>query len=250
LSIPWKQSVVFAILERMADYRKPDYWSIRAHKEGYPARSVYKLQEMEEKFHLFRDCRRILDLGAAPGSWSLYIIRKILSREGPSGGIPLLAAVDLVPLSRQYDRGLFEGEQFCFIQGDLGSPEVRERVLSLGPYGLLLSDAAPATTGNRGVDTARSLALAEGVLSYLDALEGGGSLVLKIFQGGDTAQFLASLREQFRVVKTFKPQACRRESFEVYAIGLGKRGETPLSTSVSVGGDPECMLNLQDERRY
>jgi 23S rRNA (uridine2552-2'-O)-methyltransferase len=210
----------------MQKYEKPDYWAIKAQKEGYPARSVYKLQEMDEKFGLLRlpgeskEKRplRVLDLGAAPGSWSLYTLRRL----GEGG---FLAAADLSPLSRQYDRGLFEGDNCFFVQGDITAGEIRETLLARGPFDLLISDAAPATTGNRPVDTLRSLALAEAVLEYAEtALHTGGHLVVKVFQGGDTPSVLKRIRELFKSGRSFKPQACRPGSFETYYIGLYKRG--------------------------
>jgi len=204
----------------MADYKKPDYWQLKARKEGYPARSVYKLQEMEQKFSLLKPVRpggsfRVLDLGAAPGSWSLYILRKM-------PGV-FLTAADLSPLSRQYDNGLFSGDNFCFIQGDITDPVVRDSILAHGPYDLIISDAAPATTGNRFIDTTRSLELAEAVAAYTEtALSTGGNLVVKVFQGGDVSELLKRLRSLFKTAKSYKPQACRSESFETYYVGLGK----------------------------
>jgi 23S rRNA (uridine2552-2'-O)-methyltransferase len=206
---------------RMVQYEKPDFWSLKAQKEGYPARSVYKLQEMDEKFGLIRRGSTVLDLGAAPGSWSLYTLRKF-GAERSSGGSFLLAA-DLAPLSRQYDRGLFEGDNFLFVQGDITVQEVQAAILQKGPFGLVLSDAAPATTGNRQVDTLRSLALAEAALDYGEtALAPGGNLIIKVFQGGDTGAFLQRIRESFKTGRSFKPKACRPESFETYYLGLEK----------------------------
>jgi 23S rRNA (uridine2552-2'-O)-methyltransferase len=207
----------------LSSYEKPDYWSLRARKEGYPARSVYKLKEMDERFGLLRPVPggvlRVLDLGAAPGSWSLYVLRQGAARNS----VKLeLTAADILPLSRQYDRGLFEGERFRFVRGDITLPEIRKPLLERGPFNLIISDAAPATTGNRGVDTQRSLELAETVLDYAENLAGGGSLVLKIFQGGDTAPVLRRIREYFKNGKSFKPQACRPESFETYYVGIQK----------------------------
>jgi 23S rRNA (uridine2552-2'-O)-methyltransferase len=205
----------------MGDYSKPDYWSQKAQKEGYPARSVYKLAEIDEKFGILKKAHRILDLGAAPGSWSLFVLRNFAPKI--EGEKPFLVSADLLPLSRQYDKGLFDRRDFVFIQGDFTSIEIREQIEARGPYSLILSDAAPATSGNRTVDTARSLALVEEVLSFADAfLEKGGSLAAKIFQGGDSAALLASLRERFAAAKTFKPKACRTDSFETYFVGLGK----------------------------
>ena len=215
----------------MADYSKLDNWSLKAQKEGYPARSVYKLKEMDEKFGLLKSSRsragapfRVLDLGAAPGSWSLYVLRKLSASAPESGSEPSLVSIDLSPLSRQYDQGLFDRKDFLFIQGDFTLPEIRDAILSRGPYKLLLSDAAPFTSGNRTVDTMRSLDLAEAVLEYAGtALAKGGNMALKVFQGGDTGTLLKKMRGLFETGKSFKPQACRAESFETYYLGLGKR---------------------------
>jgi 23S rRNA (uridine2552-2'-O)-methyltransferase len=215
----------------MASYEKPDFWSVKAQKEGYPARSVYKLQELDEKFGLFPSRRggknpafspaekvfKVLDLGAAPGSWSLYALRKLEGRG-------FLAAADLSPLSRQHDRGLFEGERFFFLQGDITGAETREALLARGPYHLVMSDAAPATTGNRSLDTLRSLALAETALEYAEtALVPEGNLVVKVFQGGEISGILKRIRELFGAGKSFKPTACRPGSFETYYVGLGRK---------------------------
>jgi len=202
-----------------AHYGKLDYWSLKAQKEGYPARSVYKLKEMDEKFGLLKKSGtiKVLDLGAAPGSWSLYVLRKM-------GEGVFLTAADLAPLSRQHDKGLFDGDNFFFLQGDITDEANRETLIAKGPYNLLISDAAPATTGNRSVDTLRSQALAETVLSYAEtALVKGGNVLVKVFQGGDTAAILKRIRELFTSGKSFKPEACRSESFETYYVGMGRK---------------------------
>jgi len=216
----------------MADYKKPDYWQLKARKEGYPARSVYKLKEIDEKFNLFKAPRvsslRILDIGAAPGSWSLYVLRKMT---GENSGIKnaFLAAADLSPLSREFDndsrnRGLFDSENFFFIQGDVTATEIRESILSKGPYSLIISDAAPNTTGNHIIDSARSLELAETVIAYAeDALVSGGNLALKVFQGGGVDALLKKMKTLFNTAKSFKPEACRGESVETYFVGIGKK---------------------------
>lgn len=216
----------------MADYSKPDHWSLKAQKEGYPARSVYKLKEMDEKFGLLKPGRlqarlpfKVMDLGAAPGSWSLYILRKLQGRSGASNKAgPLLVAIDLAPLARSHDQGLFDKPEFVFIQGDFTLTETRELILSHGPYDLLVSDAAPATSGNRSLDTLRSLDLAENALVYAEsALNRGGNFVVKVFQGGDTGNLLKTMRCLFESAKSFKPEACRPGSFETYYLGLGKK---------------------------
>jgi 23S rRNA (uridine2552-2'-O)-methyltransferase len=176
---------------------------------------------MDEKFKLLKNSGRmgqafrILDLGAAPGSWSLYVLRK-------KPGV-LLVAADLVSLSRQFGGDLFSGDNFNFIQGDITDVAIRELILTQGPYDLIISDAAPATMGNRFIDTSRSLELAETVASYAEtALVEGGNLVIKVFQGGDVSELLKRLKALFKTAKSFKPQACRSESFETYYVSLGR----------------------------
>jgi 23S rRNA (uridine2552-2'-O)-methyltransferase len=207
----------------MPDYKKPDYWQQKARKEGYPARSVYKLKEIDEKFGLIKTPRtgkmRVLDLGAAPGSWSLYILRKMTALK-----TGFLAAADLCPLSREFDKGLFDGGNFFFIKGDITDAKTRDILIEKGPYSAIISDAAPSTTGSRMVDTARSGELACVVIDYAEnTLAEGGSLVLKIFQGGDNASLLKRMKTLFETVKSFKPQACRDNSMETYFIGVNRQ---------------------------
>jgi 23S rRNA (uridine2552-2'-O)-methyltransferase len=200
----------------LSSYEKPDFWALKAKKEGYPARSVYKLMEIDKKFGLIKANSSILDIGAAPGSWSLWVLQRL-------GGRGFLAAVDLQDLASPpaYDN-------FMFIKGDLYDSEVRSRLLAKGPYGLVLSDAAPGTTGNRFVDQSASENIVEAVIDYAEAsLAPGGSLVAKIFQGGAEASLLKRLRGRFAQAKGFKPEACRSESFETYLVATGFKGAAP-----------------------
>jgi 23S rRNA (uridine2552-2'-O)-methyltransferase len=178
--------------------------------------------EIDGKFGLFGKVPpKILDLGAAPGSWSLYILRRFAPAPG---GELRLAAADLQGLSRRFDKGVFDRKDFFFIQGDLESGPVREALSGRGPYTVLLSDAAPGTTGNRIVDTGKSLALAEQVLEYADAcLAPGGNMAIKVFQGAGSEDLLERIRERFTAARSFKPKACRSDSFETYFLGLGKK---------------------------
>ena len=192
-------------------YEKPDFWS-KAFSEGYPARSVYKLQEIDEKFHILKKNARILDLGAAPGSWTVYVLRYL----GASGQV---TSIDLNPLAKEV-----KGDNLTFIQGDLYDERVRNHAAALGPYDALICDAAPPTTGNKLVDTARSADLVELALFYAQTMvKKGGNCAVKIFQGGDQSILLRQMREIFQSAKGFKPKACRSESFETYLIGLDKK---------------------------
>lgn len=215
----------------MTDYKKPDYWQQKARREGYPARSVYKLQEIDDKFNLLKipaksqqtknqPVLRVLDIGAAPGSWSLYVLRKM-----SAANKGFLAAADLSPLSREFDKGLFDNDNFFFTQGDITTVEVREALLSKGPYNVIISDVAPSTTGNHMIDSVRSAELAETVIDYAGiALAVGGNLVVKIFQGSGSDTLLKQMRKLFKTAKSFKPQACRGESVETYFVGMGFNG--------------------------
>ncbi len=193
-------------------YAKPDFWSQKAFKEGYPARSVYKLEEMDKKFSLLKGVSKVLDLGSAPGSWTVWLLRNI--KEGGS-----VVSVDLNPLAKDV-----RAENLIFIQGDLLSQDVRKTIEEKGPYDLVVCDAAPLTTGNRTIDTARSTALVEMAVYYAQQLlKEGGSFCVKIFQNGSQQKELQKMREIFTVAKGFKPEACRSESFETYLIGLQKK---------------------------
>ena len=152
-------------------YEKPDYWSRKAFSEGYPARSVYKLKEIDEKFGFLKKNSRVLDLGSSPGSWTVFALRTL---EG-SGHV---TSIDLNPLAPNV-----KGDNLTFIQGDLYDEAVRKAALDLGPYNTVICDAAPPTTGNRVIDTARSTGLVELALYYAQImLKPGGNFAVKIFQ--------------------------------------------------------------------
>ncbi|MDR1625364.1 MAG: RlmE family RNA methyltransferase [Spirochaetia bacterium] len=190
-----------------------DHWARKAKQEGYPARSVYKLKEIEEKFGVLPQRGLVLDLGASPGSWTLFVLRH---REGRCA----VVAADLAPLDlRPAPEGL------VFHQGDICESSLRLMLETEGPYDTLLSDAAPSTTGNRTVDTARSEALVGEVLEIArGALKPGGACVVKIFQGSGQKRIMDGMKKIFATVKAFKPKACRSESFETYFIGQNKIG--------------------------
>ncbi len=193
-------------------YEKPDFWSKKAFSEGYPARSVYKLQEIDQKFGMIKKNYKVLDLGAAPGSWTTFLLRTM---EG-SGKV---VSCDLNPLSKSV-----KGDNLVFIQGDLQQKEIVDKIKAEGPFDLVVCDAAPLTTGNRVVDTARSTGLVKMAIWYAQTmLKAGGNFAVKIFQNGDQQALLKAMREVFTNAKGFKPVACRSESFETYLIGLGKK---------------------------
>ena len=167
-------------------YEKPDYWSKKAFSEGYPARSVYKLQEIDDKFGMIKKNFTILDLGAAPGSWTTFLLRKL-------DGSGKVVSCDLNPLAKSV-----KGDNLVFIQGDLNAAEIRKQITENGPYDLVVCDAAPLTTGNKMVDTARSTQLVEMAVWYAQAmLKKGGNFAVKIFQNGSQQEILKNMREIF-----------------------------------------------------
>ena len=192
---------------------KADSYTQRAHKEGYPARSVYKLEEINTKDKIIKPGDSVLDVGAAPGSWTLYTHRMLIKGKGR------IVSCDLNPLSLDP-----VPPTVTEITGDAFSKEIREQLTALGPYDAIISDAAPMTTGNRTVDTSRSEHLAEEVLRLaMEQLKEGGNLVIKIFQGGGEAEILKQMRMLFTKAKAFKPKASRDDSFEIFLIGLEKK---------------------------
>lgn len=193
-------------------YEKPDFWSKKAFSEGYPARSVYKLKEIDEKFGMLKKNYNVLDLGSSPGSWTVFLLRTM-------EGTGKVVSCDLNPLSKDV-----KGDNLVFIQGDLTDNAVREKIKTEGPFDLVVCDAAPKTTGNRVVDTASSKFLVKMAIYYAQTmLKPGGNFAVKIFQNGDQQEFLKMMREIFQSAKGFKPAACRSESFETYLVGLNKK---------------------------
>ncbi|HEQ70862.1 MAG TPA: RlmE family RNA methyltransferase [Spirochaetia bacterium] len=194
--------------------RPQDHYGKKAKAEGYPARSVFKLKELLHKFRVLPVGARVLDLGAAPGSFSLYLLEQLKGRGK-------VVAVDLAPrieVPETYDN-------FSYIVGDLFENDTRDRIAADGPFDLVISDAAPKTSGQKEVDALRSLSLVESVLEIARlCLKPGGSLVVKIFQGAGEQEYFKELKRYFLTVKGFKPQASRRESFETYFVGIGFKG--------------------------
>jgi 23S rRNA (uridine2552-2'-O)-methyltransferase len=189
-----------------------DHYTRQARKDHYPARSVYKLQEIQKKFNLIHRGQRVLDLGCAPGAWLLYAAQVT----GPKG---LVVGLDLNPVSVQlpaHARALL-GDALS-----LNGPVLPE-VAGAG-FHVILSDMAPATTGMKDVDAARSHRLCEAALEVArHQLLPGGGFVCKIFQGDDFKAFSEAVRAEFQQQKTFKPQSSRKASKEIYIIGIGKK---------------------------
>lgn len=191
---------------------KPDPYTAKAHKEGFAARSIYKLEELDRRLRLARPGLRVLDLGAAPGSWTQYLAGKV----GPRG---LVVALDLNPL-RVAVPSHVKAAELDVLAAPLAD------IAALGPFDAVVSDMAPHTTGVREADAARCAELVERAIVIADAcLRKGGTFVAKVFQGDDFERLRAMLRERYGEVRTLKPEASRKESVEIYLAGLARKSD-------------------------
>jgi 23S rRNA (uridine2552-2'-O)-methyltransferase len=187
------------------NYNPRDPYFLRAKAEGYLARSVYKLQEIDERYRLIQPGMTILDMGAAPGSWSQYLLQKV----GPIGKV---IAIDLLPIQVQ-------APNLTTYQIDVFAKEVEHLVPPSSLNGVV-SDMAPATTGQRSVDQARSAALVERSLFLASLwLKAGGFWVAKLLEGPDLPRLRSQAQDLFEQVHLLRPKATRKGSTECFLIG-------------------------------
>ncbi len=185
-----------------------DRFHQKAKKEGFLARAVYKLQELDDKFELFAPGQRVLDLGCAPGSWLQYARSKV----GERG--------QLVGLDRGPLKGDVAGARI--VVGDVMTIDPKVLLGDLTAFDVVLSDMAPDTSGIRSLDQARSEALFERALELATSmLAPGGNFVGKLFQGPDFKKLNEEVRAKFTSAKTMKPESSRQISIEQYVIGKG-----------------------------
>ncbi len=188
-----------------------DHFSRKAKKENFPARSVYKLQEIQKKFNIIKKGDAVLDLGCSPGSWLVYA-SEIVGSKGIVIGVDLKPVEIEVPANVTVLRGDVAENGF-----DLLNP------LEL-QYNIILSDMAPATTGRKDIDAYRSLLLCRNAFEIVKHfLLPAGCFICKIFQGPDFKEFSDSIKKEFKEQKNFKPQSSRKASKEIYVIGIGKK---------------------------
>jgi len=197
-------------------YQPQDFFFRKAKEEGYPARSVYKLSELDQRYNLFKPRQAILDLGCAPGSWSIYISRQI----GHQGRV---IGVDLKETQ-------IEADNFFFFKADILKINEEELADIMEEAGVdkfdgLVSDMAPSTSGIKGVDAGRSAALANQALDIACRnLKKGGFLVLKILEGGEHQLIWQEIQRLFEKQKQIRPKAVRQNSREIYIVAYGFKG--------------------------
>ncbi len=198
--------------------KEKDFYFHKAKKENYPARSVYKLVEAQEKYGFLKKGKRVLDLGCHPGSWSLYAAEAT----GPKG---VVVGVDLqeTEISDRQQCG-----QIHWLRHDVYSDELIAILKKQWPgFHVVLSDMAPRTTGNQYSDHQHSLRLSRRVLDLARILlHPQGTLYCKVFQGEDFPDFVRECKEMFGSVKIVKPESSRQESREVFVMGVSRRQRT------------------------
>jgi 23S rRNA (uridine2552-2'-O)-methyltransferase len=201
-------------MARKNPYAKPDRFTRQAKAQGYPARSVFKLEEIDRRVGLLKPGMHVLDLGAAPGSWSLYVAQRI----GPKGK---LLAVDTEMVSTALPA------QATFILGDAFALD-DDKIGSFAPYDVVLSDMAPKTTGSRILDQTRSYELFMRALAVAAKLvRPKGAFVGKIFMGEDLPAARREVRKYFDEERLIRPEGTRSVSYEVFVVGIGRNERAP-----------------------
>ena len=187
-----------------------------AKQQGYPARSVFKLDEIDKRVRLLEPGQRVLDLGAAPGSWSLYASGRV----GPRGKV---VAVDLNELGQRF------APNVVMLTGD--ARELGAALGEHGPFDVVLSDMAPSTTGNKLLDQSRSFELFMTALELARALGGPGShFVAKLFMSAEFGELKRAISARYAECRVVRPEATRSQSSEVFLVGLGlESAEAPAA---------------------
>jgi 23S rRNA (uridine2552-2'-O)-methyltransferase len=187
-----------------------DEFVLRAQKEGYRSRAIYKLIEIQQKDRILKPGMTVIDLGAAPGGWTEYAVKQ-LGRQGR------MIALDILPMEP------VAGVEI--IQGDFREDAVLQQLLDLmGGAGadLVISDMAPNISGMEVVDIPRAYYLAELALDLArQVLKPGGGLLVKLFQGEGFDAYQKDLKQDFKRVVMRKPKASRARSREIYALATG-----------------------------
>lgn len=188
-----------------------DHLTRRAKAENYPARSIYKLEEIQNKFKILKKGDQVVDLGCSPGSWLLYTAKQV-GKNGRVLGIDLKTVDIRLP------------DNVTAIQDDILNLSSPEFLGNTEGFDVILSDMAPATTGRKDVDALRSFELCEMALKTAEEhLASNGNFVCKIFQGNEFSEFQKKVKSGFKSCKIFKPESCRKQSKEIYIIAIGKK---------------------------
>jgi 23S rRNA (uridine2552-2'-O)-methyltransferase len=194
-----------------------DPYVARAKAEGLRSRAAFKLAEIDDRHHLLKGGRSVVDLGAAPGGWGQVAARRVGADEGRGRVVAIdILSMDPIP-------------GVAFVQLDFLDPAAPERLREMlgGPADVVLSDMAANATGHRRTDHLKIMALAEAAADFARAvLKPGGAFLAKVLQGGTETSLLADLKRDFATVRHVKPAASRTDSAELYVLATGFRGNS------------------------
>ncbi len=193
-----------------------DPYVARARTEGLRSRAAYKIKELDERYHLFRKGMRVVDLGAAPGGWSLVAAPLV----GTTEENPLIVGIDYLEMDP------IPG--VILLQKDFNDDDAPQALIdALGGHkaDIVMSDMAAPTTGHRATDHLRIIALVELAADFaVRVLAPGGTFIAKVFQGGTEHELLHMLKQNFTTTLHAKPKASRQDSAETYLIARGFKG--------------------------
>ena len=192
--------------------RKKDPFYLKAKKNDLISRAYYKLEEIDKKYNLFKNQKKILDVGCSPGGWTQYILKK-----NPKNKI---VGIDLLPIDHRLEGKL----TFCIM--DLKDSSAVDKIFTKSNYifDSIISDIAPNTSGNQFLDQTNSYNLsilsAQLIEKYLNK---GGNFLVKNFQGEDTEKLFKFIKSHFLKTLYIKPAASDKKSKEIYILGLEKK---------------------------
>ena len=193
-------------------YNPKDYYFKKAKKEGYLARSAYKLEEIDRKYKIFQNAKNVVDLGAAPGSWTQWIINNYPKTK--------IIAIDIQEIKVSNPNVITIQEDIYKINWE----KLKEKHPEFFPVDVIVSDMAPKTTGIKNTDQLSSLGLCE--MAFFVAqkiLKPSGNFVCKIFESGHVHNFVVELRKHFTKVSQFKPKSTRKNSKETFIVALNRK---------------------------
>jgi len=190
-----------------ASYDSDEYYTRKARKDGVPARSYYKLEELDRRLQLLKPGHRVLDLGCWPGSWTLYAAQRV----GPSGRVMGIDLQEVTIDLPKHAKTVIQ-DAYAFRGGKVPQLDV------------VISDMAPKTIGQPQTDHMRSAELVRLAISIADIkLKVGGSMIAKLFDGAETKELLKELKVRYETSRIMRPSATRSQSYEIYLVGIGKR---------------------------
>lgn len=194
-------------------YNPKDFYFKKAKERHFAARSVFKLEEIDQRFRVLKQGACILDLGCAPGSWSQFASTKI-GKNGKILGIDLQRVRLTLP-------------NVIFVQGDAFDEDFLSKLAAengIDMFDIVMSDMAPKTTGIRFTDQQRSYELCLRALDVAEKrLKPGGNFIVKLFQGPDFNNYIKRVKDAFKKIEILRPKSTRKESFEIFIIGVGKK---------------------------